>query len=171
MKNLKNKHASQSASYIIYGTIVLLWILYIAGVIGVLHSPEASAQTKVQNYSNPVHIPTDSTNERYIVWEKNCKGCHGNGLYVTQEGIDTGAPLSLFTQIGPKTVEEIRDVVMNGKNKMPGFKGRLSNKDISMISRYVRVKYLLWVLKEDSQDMDIILDYTRDLLREPKEAN
>jgi len=40
-----------------------------------------------------------------------------------------------------------------------------------MISRYVRVKYLLWVLKEDRQDMNIILDYTRDLLRESKETN
>lgn len=85
-------------------------------------------------------------------------------------GIETGAPINLFTSVGPKTVEEIAEIIANGKNKMPAFKDKLNNDDISMISRYVRIKYLLWLLQEDdaSQRLDIIMNNTRELLEDMK---
>ena len=167
---MKKKTANKVAAYGFLGAVVVFWVAFIAFEL----TSQAHGQEAIQpqpTYSNPVHIPNDSSNKRIVIWEKNCQGCHGNGLYITDEGVNTGAPTSLFTQIGPKSVEDIVEIVTNGKNKMPGFKDKMSKTDIAMISRYVRVRYLLWVLQEDTQNLDIMLNYTRELLDEKKEID
>jgi hypothetical protein len=167
---MKKKTANKVAAYTTLAIAMFFWVAFI---VFELHG-EAYGQEFIQpkpNYSNPVHVPTDSSNKRYVIWAKNCQGCHGNGMNITDEGINTGAPTSLFTQIGPKSVEAIVEIVTNGKNKMPGFKDEMSPADLAMISRYVRVRYLLWVLQEDTQGLDVILDYSRDLLDEKKETD
>ena len=167
---MKKKTANKVAAYGFLGAVLLFWVTFIAFELhGQAYGQEATQPQPT--YSNPIHIPTDSSNKRIVIWEKNCQGCHGNGLYITDEGVNTGAPTSLFTQIGPKSVEDIVEIVTNGKNKMPGFKDKMSKTDIAMISRYVRVRYLLWVLQEDTQNLDIMLNYTRELLDEKKEID
>ena len=169
---MKKKTANKVAAYGFLGAVLLFWVTFIAFELhGKAYGQEVIPIQPKPNYSNPVHVPTDSSNKRHVIWDKNCQGCHGNGLYITDEGVNTGAPTSLFTQIGPKSVEDIVDIVTNGKNKMPGFKDKMSKTDIAMISRYVRVRYLLWVLQEDTQNLDIMLNYTRELLDEKKETN
>ena len=78
-----------------------------------------SAQTAETLTSNPV-------------FEKNCAKCHGK----TAEGRHFGGPSLVSEDVRKTSVEELRNVITNGKHRMPKYSGKLTPEEIdSLVSQ------------------------------------
>ena len=113
------------------------------------------ADAAESDYRQPVHEKIDKVDlvnvKRFDVWRKQCVKCHGPQGLATEHGTTLDAPENLFISVGSKSIEEITDIVTNGKNKMPAFKETLDKEEIELISRYVRIRRLLWKLEKESK--------------------
>ena len=63
-------------------------------------------------------------------WNKYCKKCHGADGDATKIGLRLKSPENIYEAMKGKTVEEIVESIREGKNKMPGFKKKLSKQEI-----------------------------------------
>ncbi|MBI1871317.1 MAG: cytochrome c [Chlamydiae bacterium] len=74
------------------------------------------------------------------IYDKKCKSCHGK----TGEGNPVmGKALKIDPALLPlkdlkKTDEELTVIIRDGKNKMPAFKGKVPDDEISHIVQYIR---------------------------------
>jgi cytochrome c553 len=142
-------------------SVVVFWI--VAGLcLDVITLKAVKAYANESDYRNPVHEKMDKVDlinkSRFNVWNEQCSECHGSDGTATEHGLTVGTPENLFVSVGSKSVAAIVDIVTNGQKKMPAFKDKLNKEEISLISRYVRISYLLWVLEEDTQKLDNIMN-------------
>lgn len=69
------------------------------------------------------------------VFSANCAACHNGGMNVVNAA--KNLKLETLKQYGMDSQEAIITQVMNGKNGMPPFKGRLSQDQIESVAAYV----------------------------------
>lgn len=69
------------------------------------------------------------------LFNSNCSACHigGNNVIISHKTLKKDA----LEKYEMKFLEAIRNQVINGKNAMPSFKGRLSDEEIEAIAGYV----------------------------------
>jgi mono/diheme cytochrome c family protein len=70
-------------------------------------------------------------------WNKHCKKCHGADGVATKIGLRLKSPENIYEAMKDKTVEEIFEAIRDGKNKMPGFKKKLSKQEIEELAAHI----------------------------------
>jgi cytochrome c6 len=72
------------------------------------------------------------------LFRENCAICHG----VNGGGTDTGKKLNVLDLRSPEvqkeTNEQLTEVILKGKNKMPGYEGKLSDEQIKKLVAHIR---------------------------------
>jgi cytochrome c6 len=73
------------------------------------------------------------------IFSTKCAICHGpNGDGKTPIGKTLNIPDFHSAQVQKMTDAEMKAVIINGKNKMPPFKGKLTDSQIDDVVQYVR---------------------------------
>jgi|ERR1700722_5981864 len=62
-------------------------------------------------------------------FQKNCAKCHGK----TAEGRHFGGPSLISDKISKASNDELRDIISNGKGRMPKYAGKLSPEEIDAL--------------------------------------
>jgi len=66
-----------------------------------------------------------------------CARCHGgNGRAETPEGLDLAATDLTSERVKKMSRKKITEVIINGKGAMPGFRNKLSRKEIAALAGY-----------------------------------
>ena len=73
------------------------------------------------------------------VWQKKCKKCHGDGEVATRIGIKMGAPENLYESTRGKTIDEILESLLEGKNKMPSFEKKMTADQLREMASYLEL--------------------------------
>ena len=84
-------------------------------------------------YANAVNAI--DLNKGKLLFNSNCIVCHKNGenVIIPEKNLKKDA----LEENGMNNIESIIYQVLNGKNGMPAFGGRLNQKDIEVIANYV----------------------------------
>lgn len=98
-------------------TIALFSLLFLA-------LAELSAQTP----------PPDATLLANPVFQKNCAKCHGK----TAEGRHFGGPSLISEKTVGTPAEDLRNVIANGKGRMPKYAGKLSADEIDALVQQIK---------------------------------
>jgi cytochrome c6 len=69
------------------------------------------------------------------VYAAKCKSCHGPDGKGNAVGKKMGAPDLTALKAGEA---EIAGAISNGKGKMPGYKGKISDEEIQSLAKYVK---------------------------------
>ena len=71
------------------------------------------------------------------IFAANCAACHarGNNVIMPEKTLQSDAMSKYLA--GGANVESIKKQVVNGKNAMPAFSGRINTTDVSAVSIYV----------------------------------
>jgi len=73
------------------------------------------------------------------LYKSKCQMCHGpDGKGQTPAGKSMGAHDFSAPDVVKMTDKELTDVTVNGKNKMPAFKGKLTDAQVKELVGYVR---------------------------------
>jgi cytochrome c6 len=105
--------------------ISLLWIVLIA-LLSILFTVFAPVFTPVVWAETP---------DGQALFNANCSACHigGNNVIISQKTLKKDA----LEEYNMNSLEAIQNQIINGKNAMPSFKGRLSDEEVSAIAQYV----------------------------------
>jgi mono/diheme cytochrome c family protein len=68
------------------------------------------------------------------VYQKNCAKCHGK----TAEGRHFGGPSLVSEETTSKSAEELRNIITNGKGRMPKYAGKLRPQDIDTLVEQIK---------------------------------
>lgn len=68
------------------------------------------------------------------IFQKNCAKCHGK----TAEGRHFGGPSLVAGKSAALSEEELRNLVANGKGRMPKYAGKLSQEEIDTLVRQIK---------------------------------
>jgi mono/diheme cytochrome c family protein len=68
------------------------------------------------------------------VYEKNCAKCHGK----TAEGRHFGGPSLISGKTKTMSADELRDLINNGKGRMPKYSSKLSSEEINQLVEQIR---------------------------------
>ncbi len=68
------------------------------------------------------------------VFQKNCAKCHGN----TAEGRHFGGPSLVSEKTAAASADDLRNIISNGKHRMPKFAGKLSPEEIDTLVRQIQ---------------------------------
>lgn len=79
-------------------------------------------------------VLADSSNPAQL-FETNCAGCHAGGGNIIRRG--KNLKMRALRRNKLDSTEAIIDLVTNGKNNMPAYQGRLSEREIKAVSVYV----------------------------------
>ena len=63
------------------------------------------------------------------VFQKNCTKCHGR----TAEGRHFGGPSLVSPKIVATSTDDLRNIIDNGKGRMPKYSGKLSSEEINQL--------------------------------------
>ena len=102
------------------------------GVVAVAALAAAGAVWALQ--SSPVEALLARAEDGAAIFQAKCKMCHGADGKGTPVGQKLGAP-DLTAKKYPAA--DVAKVVESGKNKMTGFKGKLSDAEIKAVAAYV----------------------------------
>lgn len=69
------------------------------------------------------------------IFTNNCAGCHINGGNIVRRGKNLKE--KALKKYNMDSIEAISQLVTNGKNAMPAYKGRLTEQQITDVSAYV----------------------------------
>jgi mono/diheme cytochrome c family protein len=68
------------------------------------------------------------------VYKEKCANCHGK----TAEGRHFGGPSLISEKTAGASVEDFRNVIANGKGRMPKYAGKLTSEDIDNLVQQIR---------------------------------
>lgn len=68
------------------------------------------------------------------VYRKSCAKCHGK----TAEGRHFGGPSLVSDKTAAMSAEELRNLIANGKGRMPKFAGKLAPEEIDTLVREIQ---------------------------------
>ena len=69
------------------------------------------------------------------LYKKECAKCHGK----TAEGRHFGGPALISDKSAATSVEDLRNVIANGKGRMPKYAGKLTSEEIDNFVQQIRV--------------------------------
>lgn len=72
------------------------------------------------------------------LYKAKCQSCHGAGGKATAIGKKMGAKDFQDPDVVEMTEEEIVQITKDGKNKMPAYKGKLTDKQITELAKYIK---------------------------------
>src|SRR5579863_2258111 len=73
------------------------------------------------------------------VYKAKCAACHGeDGKGTTAAGVKLGAHDFTSPDVQKQTDAQLVDIVTNGKNKMPAYKGKIPDDQIKGLVAYIR---------------------------------
>ena len=73
--------------------------------------------------------PSDSTLTANPVYQKNCAKCHGKSA----EGRHFGGPSLVSKKTADASADDLRNVISNGKGRMPKYTGKLSSEEVNRL--------------------------------------
>lgn len=68
------------------------------------------------------------------VYQKNCAKCHGK----TAEGRHFGGPSLVSEKTTSMSADDLRNMITNGKHRMPKFLGKLSSEEIDTLVSQIK---------------------------------
>jgi mono/diheme cytochrome c family protein len=68
------------------------------------------------------------------VYKKECAKCHGK----TAEGRHFGGPSLMSDKSATASVEDLRNIMANGKGRMPKYTGKLTSEEIDSLVQQIR---------------------------------
>jgi mono/diheme cytochrome c family protein len=77
--------------------------------------------------------PSDATLTANPVFQKSCAKCHGK----TAEGRHFGGP-SLISERTAATFADLRNLITNGKSRMPKYASKLTSEEIDTLVQQIR---------------------------------
>lgn len=86
-----------------------------------------STLSAVHAQDNP--SPSDATLTANPIYQKNCAKCHGK----TAEGRHFGGPPLASAKAAAASPDELRNIITNGKGRMPKYGGKLSPEEINRL--------------------------------------
>jgi mono/diheme cytochrome c family protein len=69
-----------------------------------------------------------------LVYKKDCAKCHGK----TAEGRHFGGPSLISEKTAAASVEDLRNIIANGKGRMPKYTGKLTPEEIDSLVQQIR---------------------------------
>jgi mono/diheme cytochrome c family protein len=78
--------------------------------------------------------PSDDTLTENPVFQQNCAKCHGK----TAEGRHFGGPSLLSEKTVATSADALRNVITNGKGRMPKYTGKLTSEEIGMLVHEIK---------------------------------
>jgi|SRR5581483_3210705 len=72
------------------------------------------------------------------LYKSKCQGCHGADGKATAIGKKLGARDFQNPDVAKMSEDELEKVTKDGKNKMPPYKGKLTDKQIDELVKYVK---------------------------------
>jgi cytochrome c6 len=98
----------------------------------------AVAALAVARFSPSPRVSGAAAEDGKSLFEANCAICHS----VDGSGTETGKKLNVSDLRSPEVQKEtdaqLTEVVLKGKNKMPGYEGKLSNAQIKKLVAHIR---------------------------------
>lgn len=83
--------------------------------------------------------PVRGQGDAASVYKTKCSGCHGpDGKADTPVAKKLGARDFASPEVQKETDEQLIEIVTNGKNKMPAYKGKLPDDQIKGLVAYIR---------------------------------
>jgi mono/diheme cytochrome c family protein len=79
---------------------------------------------------------SNSTLTANPVFEKNCAKCHGKN----STGRHFGGPSLLSEKVKAASPEDLREVITNGKGRMPKFAGKLPPEEIEALVQQIKAQ-------------------------------
>lgn len=84
-----------------------------------------------------------ATADGKTVYNTKCATCHGkdgtgNAKLAAMLKVDAAAVDLTDAETAKKTDQELVPIIMDGKDKMPAFKGKLSKDEVSAVVAYIR---------------------------------
>ena len=79
--------------------------------------------------------PSDSSLTANPVYEKNCAKCHGK----TAEGRHFGGPSLIADKATTTPADDLRNIITNGKGRMPKYTGKLTAGEIDTLVQQIKV--------------------------------
>ena len=73
--------------------------------------------------------PPDATLADNPLYQKNCAKCHGK----TAEGRHFGGPSLMTESTMATSADELRNIITNGKHRMPKYAGKLTPEEINTL--------------------------------------
>jgi mono/diheme cytochrome c family protein len=68
------------------------------------------------------------------VFQQNCAKCHGK----TAEGRHFGGPTLVSEKIKAASTDDLRDIISNGKHRMPKYAGKLTPNEINALVEQIK---------------------------------
>lgn len=68
------------------------------------------------------------------VYKKDCAGCHGK----TAEGRHFGGPSLISDKVAGAAPDHLRDLITNGKGRMPSYAGKLTSDKIDLLVQQIQ---------------------------------
>jgi len=78
--------------------------------------------------------PTAATLTSNPVFEKNCAKCHGK----TAEGRFMAGPSIISDKTTAASADDLRNIITNGKGRMPKFAGKLTPEEIDTLVQQIK---------------------------------
>lgn len=72
------------------------------------------------------------------LYKSKCQGCHGAGGKATAVGKKIGARDFQDPAVTSMSKEDLESITKDGKNKMPAYKGKLKDQQISDLAQYIK---------------------------------
>lgn len=79
-------------------------------------------------------LPQNSSLTTNPVYEKNCAKCHGKAA----EGRFMAGPTLASEKVGTASADDLRNMITNGKGRMPKFAGKLTPEEIDALVRQIK---------------------------------
>ena len=77
---------------------------------------------------------SDGTLTTNPVFQQNCAKCHGKNA----EGRHFGGPALVSEKTNAASVDELRNVIANGRHRMPKYEGKLTTDEISTLAEQIK---------------------------------
>lgn len=78
--------------------------------------------------------PSDTGLTENPVFQKDCAKCHGK----TAEGRHFAGPSLVSEKTAATSADELRDIITNGKHRMPKFAGKLTPEEIDALVQQIK---------------------------------
>jgi mono/diheme cytochrome c family protein len=78
--------------------------------------------------------PSDTSLIMSPVFQKNCAKCHGK----TAEGRHFGGPSLTSEKTSAPSADDLRDIITNGKGRMPKYAGKLTSEEIDTLVQEIK---------------------------------
>ena len=79
-----------------------------------------------------------SSNKTASLYKSKCQGCHGAAGKATPMGKKIGARDFQDPDVASMSADELATVTKDGKNKMPAYKGKLTDQQIDELVKYIK---------------------------------